>query len=135
MDDAIQKVAQKNNTKITVSDAQNDSATQLNDIQNFISQGVDAILINPVDSDAVIPAIKAANNAHIPVIAMDRGSNGGTVLTTVASDNVAAGKMAAQAIQNIVGKDAKYWSYQEHLGHPLQLTVVRGSIQKLRHLV
>lgn len=107
MDDAIQKVAQKNNTKITVSDAQNDSATQLNDIQNFISQGVDAILINPVDSDAVIPAIKAANNAHIPVIAMDRGSNGGTVLTTVASDNVAAGKMAAQAIQNIVGKDAK----------------------------
>ncbi|QDK71625.1 substrate-binding domain-containing protein [Lactococcus protaetiae] len=107
MDNAIQAMAKKNNTKITVSDAQNDSATQLNDIQNFISQNVDAILINPVDSDAIVPAINAANNAHIPVIAMDRGSNGGTVLATVASDNVAAGKMAAEAVKDLVGAHAK----------------------------
>lgn len=107
MDDAISAMAKKNNTKVTISDAQNDSATQLNDVQNFISQGVDAILINPVDSDAVVPAIKAANAAHIPVIAMDRGANGGTVLTTVASDNVKAGQMAAQAVAQLVGKNVK----------------------------
>ncbi len=107
MDNAIQAMAKKNETKITVADAQNDSATQLNDVQNFISQNVDAILINPVDSDAIVPAIKAANTAHIPVICMDRGTNGGTVLTTVASDNVAAGKMAAQAIEKLVGSKAK----------------------------
>ncbi|TKV25566.1 substrate-binding domain-containing protein, partial [Citrobacter sp. TBCS-11] len=58
-------------------------------------------------SDAIVPAIKAVNNAHIPVIAMDRGANGGTVLTTVASDNVAAGKMAAQAVEKLVGKNVK----------------------------
>lgn len=107
MDNAIQAMAKKNDTPITVSDAQNDSATQLNDVQNFISQGVDAILINPVDSDAIVPAIKAANNAHIPVICMDRGTNGGTVLATVASDNVEAGKMAAQAVEKLAGKNAK----------------------------
>lgn len=107
MEKAIQAMADKNKTKITVSDAQNDSATQLNNIQNFVSQNVDAILVNPVDSDAIVPAIKAANNAHIPVIAMDRGANGGTVLTTVASDNIQAGKMAAQAVKDLVGADAK----------------------------
>ena len=45
--------------------------------QNFISQNVDALLINPVDSDAIVTSIKAANNANIPVILIDRGSNGG----------------------------------------------------------
>lgn len=107
MDDAIRAMAKDKGTKITVSDAQNDSATQLNDVQNFISQGVDAILINPVDSDAVVPAIRAANAAKIPVIAMDRGATGGELLTTVASDNVEAGRMAAKAIAEKVGKDAK----------------------------
>ncbi|MFC4652093.1 substrate-binding domain-containing protein [Lactococcus nasutitermitis] len=107
MDNAITKMAKKDGAKVTISDAQNDSATQLNDVQNFVSQNVDAILINPVDSDAVVPAIKAANNAHIPVICMDRGANGGTVLATVASDNVKAGKMAAEAVEKYVGKDAK----------------------------
>ncbi|HEY0222854.1 MAG TPA: substrate-binding domain-containing protein [Lactovum miscens] len=107
MDNAITSMAKNDGTKITVSDAQNDSATQLNDVQNFVSQNVDAILINPVDSDAIVSAIKAANNANIPVICMDRGANGGTVLATVASDNVKAGKMAAAAVEKYVGKDAK----------------------------
>lgn len=107
MKDAIQAMAKKNGTKITVSDAQNDASTQLNDIQNFISQKVDAILVNPVDSGSVGPAVKAANNAGIPIVAMDRGSNAGTVLSTVASDNVAAGKMAAQEIAKEFGKGAR----------------------------
>ena len=107
MDDAIQTMAKKNGTKITVSDAQNDASTQLNDVQNFVSQKVDAILINPVDSDSIVPAIKSANTAGIPVVLMDRSSNGGTVLSTVASDNVKAGQMAAEEIYSIYGKGAR----------------------------
>lgn len=92
---------------LKVADAQDDAARQADDVQNFISQNVDAILINPVDSDAIVPAIKAANNASIPVILIDRGSNGGDVLTTVASDNVEAGKMAADYIVKELGEKAK----------------------------
>ena len=51
-----------------IADAQDDAARQADDIQNFISQNVDALLINPVDSDAIVTSIKAANNANIPVI-------------------------------------------------------------------
>ena len=84
-------------------------------ISNFISQNVDALLINPVDSDAIVTSIKAANNANIPVILIDRGSNGGEVLTTVASDNVEAGKMAAEFITKQLGEKAKLLNYQESL--------------------
>ncbi|MEY8536925.1 substrate-binding domain-containing protein [Lactococcus muris] len=107
MDKGIKDAAEKAGTEINVSDAQNDAAKQTNDVQNFISQNVDAILINPVDSDAIVPAIEAANNANIPVILMDRGASGGEVLTTVASDNVEAGKMAAEFIAKEAGKNAK----------------------------
>ena len=37
---------------LQVEDAQNDVSKQLNQIQNFIAQGVDAIIVNPVDTDA-----------------------------------------------------------------------------------
>lgn len=107
MKDGLDKYADKKEVSLKVADAQDDAARQADDVQNFISQNVDAILINPVDSDAIVPAIKAANNASIPVILIDRGSNGGDVLTTVASDNVEAGKMAADYIVKELGEKAK----------------------------
>ncbi|MGQ9411758.1 substrate-binding domain-containing protein [Streptococcus pluranimalium] len=107
MKEGIDKYAKDKSVKVKVADAQDDATRQADDVQNFVSQNVDAILINPVDSDAIVPAIKAANSADIPVILIDRGSNGGDVLTTVASDNVEAGKMAADYIIKELGKDAK----------------------------
>ncbi len=65
------------------------------------------LLINPVDSAAIVPAVEAANNANIPVIAIDRSSDGGTLLTTVASNNEEGGKMAAEFILEQLGENAK----------------------------
>ncbi|KHD45235.1 substrate-binding domain-containing protein [Streptococcus hongkongensis] len=107
MKDGLASYAKDKKVSMKVSDAQDDAARQADDIQNFISQNVDAILINPVDSKAVVTSIKAANSANIPVILIDRGSEGGDVLTTVASDNVAAGKMAAEFVVKELGKKAK----------------------------
>lgn len=103
----VDETAKKNDTKVQTFDAQNDSAKQNNQISDLVTKKVDVIIINPVDSDAIVPAIKKANDAGIPVVACDRGSNGGKLLTTVASDNVLAGKMAGQYLEKIVGKDAK----------------------------
>lgn len=107
MKDGLEKAAGEKEVTLKIADAQDDAARQADDIQNFISQNVDALLINPVDSDAIVTSIKAANNANIPVILIDRGSNGGEVLTTVASDNVEAGKMAAEFITKQLGEKAK----------------------------
>lgn len=107
MKDGLDKFASEKKVSLKVADAQDDAARQADDIQNFISQNVDAILINPVDSKAVVSSIKAANSANIPVILIDRGSEGGDVLTTVASDNVEAGKMAAEFVVKELGEKAK----------------------------
>ncbi|MCK1189244.1 substrate-binding domain-containing protein [Streptococcus uberis] len=107
MKDGLDKFAGEKKVSLKVTDAQDDAARQADDIQNFISQNVDAILINPVDSKAVVSSIKAANSANIPVILIDRGSEGGDVLTTVASDNVEAGKMAAEFVVKELGEKAK----------------------------
>lgn len=101
--DGAQEAAKKNDVELVVTDAQNDAAKQQNDIQSFVTRDVDAILVNPVDSAAVVPAVKAANEADIPVVALDRGSEGGSVATTIASDNVTGGRMAAEFLAEQVG--------------------------------
>ena len=93
--DGAQKAADAAGAKLIVVDAQDDSAKMTAGIEDLINKKVSAILVNPTDSDAVVPAIQKANEAGIPVFTVDRGANGGTVVAHIASDNVAGGKMAA----------------------------------------
>jgi ABC-type sugar transport system substrate-binding protein len=101
--DGAQTEASKLGVKLTVQDSQNDASMQANHVQNFITAQDKAMILNPVDSDAIVPSVKAANNANIPVIAVDRGANGGKLVTTVASDNVQGGRDAADQIASLVG--------------------------------
>ncbi|MFI5629616.1 substrate-binding domain-containing protein [Streptomyces sp. NPDC051664] len=88
---------------LTVTDAQNDASQQANQLQNFTGAGMQSIIVNPVDSDAVGPAVRAANKADIPVVAADRGVNKADTATLVASDNVAGGRLAAKALAEKLG--------------------------------
>jgi len=101
--DGAQEAADEAGVELVISDAQNDTAQQQDDVQNFISQQVSAILVNPVDSDAVVPAVEAANDAGIPVIALDRKASGGEVATTIASNNVQGGRMDGEELIRLVG--------------------------------
>lgn len=101
--DGARQAADEAGAQLLVSDAQDDAATQQDDVQNFVTQQVDAILINPVDSAAIVPAVQAANQANIPVIALDRGASGGEIATLIASDNVEGGRIAAKELIDLVG--------------------------------
>jgi inositol transport system substrate-binding protein len=57
---------------LQVEDAQNDVAKQQSQIQNFIASGVDAIIVNPVDTDATAAMSKLAADAKIPLIYVNR---------------------------------------------------------------
>ena len=105
--EGIVDLAEEKGSQVKVLDAQDDTSKQSNDVDDLIQQGVDILLINPVDSSAITPAVEAANSAGIPVVTIDRSSEGGQVLTLVASDNVEGGKMAAQYIEEISGENAK----------------------------
>jgi ABC-type sugar transport system substrate-binding protein len=102
--DGAQAQATKLGAALTVTDAQNDPSQQVNQVQNFTSQGMQAIIINPVDSNAAAPAVTLAERAGIPVIAADRGVTGAEVAQTVASDNVAGGKLAAEELAAQMGE-------------------------------
>lgn len=94
--DGAQKAADAAGVKLVVVDAQDDSAKMTAGIEDLINKKVSALLINPTDADAVVPSVQKANAANIPVFTVDRGANGGVVVSHIASDNVAGGKMAAE---------------------------------------
>lgn len=96
--DGAQESASNAGVNLIILDAQNDAAKQLANIENLIQQKVSVIIVNPVDSKAVIPAIEAANRANIPVITVDRNADGGKVVAAIASDNVEGGRMAGKYI-------------------------------------
>ncbi|GHH35563.1 substrate-binding domain-containing protein [Lentzea cavernae] len=89
-----QEMADKLGAKLTVVDAQNDATNQVNQVQTLVTQGVKAIILNPVDTKQSAPAAKAAEQANIPLIAVDRAVEG-KVAAEVASNNVSGGSLAA----------------------------------------
>lgn len=105
--DGVQDLAKKNDTKLQVSDAQNDTAKQNNDVEDLIQKKVDVLIINPVDSSAISSAVKDANDAGIPVITVDRSADSGKVLSLVASNSTKGGQMAAKYMIEKLGANAK----------------------------
>ena len=99
-----QETADRLDATLIVVDAKNDSATQNTQIQELIEQKVSMLLINPVDSDEVGAIIQSANTAGIPVITLDRSANSGKVVSHIASDNVAGGKMAGSYLAELLEK-------------------------------
>ena len=92
---------------LLVLDSQNDPAKELANVEDLTVRGVKVLLINPTDSDAVGNAIAIANKAKLPVLTLDRGANKGTVVSHIASDNIAGGKMAGDFIAQKLGEKAK----------------------------
>ena len=105
--DGAQAKADELGATLIVFDSQDDAATEMSNVEDLITQGVDLIMINPTDSDAVGNAVTAANEAGIPVITLDRSANSGEVVAHIASDNVAGGKMAGGFIVELLAGAGK----------------------------
>ena len=94
----LQEAAAKQGYQLTVTSGDFDLAKQQSQIENFIVQGVDAIIVCPADSKGIGPAIERANQANIPVFTADIAAQGGQVVSHVASDNLSGGRLAAEYI-------------------------------------
>lgn len=105
--DGAKAKAEELGATLTVVDAQDNASKQASDVEDLIQQKVDLILINPVDSAAVATAVESVNAAGIPVITIDRSSEGGEVVSHIASDNVAGGVLAGEYLLELVGEGAK----------------------------
>ncbi|MDQ0760956.1 ABC transporter permease/substrate-binding protein [Streptomyces canus] len=127
-----QAEAEKLGVDLTVTDAQNDASQQANQLQNFTSSSLGAIIVNPVDSDAASNSVKAADKAKIPVIAVDRGVNKASVDALVASDNVAGGELAAKTIGEKLGGKGKIVILQGQAGTSAARERAQGFTQGLK---
>ncbi|MDH7475541.1 MAG: ribose ABC transporter substrate-binding protein RbsB, partial [Anaerolineae bacterium] len=103
---AEQKAAELG-VKLIVVDSQDDPAKEATNIEDLIQKKVDALLINPTDADAVVPSVQKANAAGIPVFTIDRAAAGGNIVSHIASDNVAGGKMAGEYLAQLLGGKGK----------------------------
>jgi ribose transport system substrate-binding protein len=81
-----------------------DLARQQSEIDNFVVQRVDAIIVCPVDSKGIGPAIQRAEAAGIPVFTADIRAYGVPVTAHVASDNREGGRQAATFMAQAIGK-------------------------------
>lgn len=88
---------------LNIVDAQDDSAKQMTDLEDLAVQGVDVIIVNPVDSDAITTSIQSLNEKNIPVITVDRGANGGEIVSHIASDNNLGGQLAGDYASELLG--------------------------------
>lgn len=105
--DGAQKKADELGYTLVVLDSQNDPAKELSNVEDLTVRGAKVLLINPTDSEAVGNAVRIANRNNIPVITLDRGAAKGDVVSHIASDNVAGGKMAGDFIAQKLGAGAK----------------------------
>ncbi len=87
--------------KITSVSADYDLNKQVSQIENFIAAGVDIIMLNAVDDEAIAPAVMRAKQAGIVVAAFDVSAPGADV--TVMTDNIAAGRKACEYITEQLG--------------------------------
>jgi ribose transport system substrate-binding protein len=83
--------------------AESDIAAEVNMVENAVNRNVAGIVLAPSDPDALVPAVKKAWEAHIPVVIIDSALSEAFLST----DNEKAGEMCAQALISKVGQTGK----------------------------
>ncbi|MGB3831754.1 MAG: sugar ABC transporter substrate-binding protein [Mesorhizobium sp.] len=96
---------------LQVEDAQNDVAKQQSQVQNFIASGVNAIIVNPVDTDATVALSKIAGDAGIPLVYVNREPVNVNELPAkqafVASDERESGTLETQEVCRLLKEAGK----------------------------
>src|SRR5262249_9240612 len=96
LEEGLRTEAAKDSFDLVVTSGDFDLGKQSSQIEDFITRKVDAIIVSPVDSRGIGPAIKKANDAGIPVFTSDIAAQEGNVISHIASDNVAGGRLAGE---------------------------------------
>jgi len=90
MVDGAEQAAQEADASLTVFNANDEPAAQNNAIQNYIEQGVDGIMVVAIDTEGIQPAIEDADEAGIPVVAIDAVVDNPAVDAQIGVDNADA---------------------------------------------
>lgn len=92
MNEGAQKAADAAGAELVIFNANNDPAAQNNAIETYIQQGVDGLVVVAIDTNGIMPAVNAAAEAGIPVVAVDAVLPEGPQKAQVGVDNEGAGR-------------------------------------------
>lgn len=118
--DAMEDAAAEQGVRLIVNDAQREAVRQVQQIESFISQGVDAIILNPCEMEASSPAVRKAREAGIPIINVNSE-------TTVAPDGFVGSRdeesaeIALEHIADLMGGKGNIVVMHGYMGQAAQL--------------
>ncbi|MFH5832186.1 sugar ABC transporter substrate-binding protein [Halalkalibaculum sp. DA3122] len=124
--DAMATEAEQQGVTLLVNDAQRSALTQLEHVERFISQGVDAIILNPVEVEASSPAVDLARRSGIPIINVNSETRSEPT-AFVGSDDVRAGEMAMEFIAESLGGSGNVLMLQGYMGQAAQIKREQGA--------
>lgn len=106
MQKAFEEAAKTIGAEVIITDAAHDVAQQANDIDDMIQRGIDILILNPTDSEGIEPAVVAADEAGVIVVAVDAQASG-PIDTFVGSRNYDAGYLAGKKMVEDLGGKGK----------------------------
>lgn len=117
-----QDAAREYGIDLLVRNGQGEIGTEIAVIQQFIAQGVDLILVSPSDAEGIVPAIRLANNAGIPVIEVNSTvGDGAETVTYVGADDYMFGLQQGALLVEAIGESGKAALILGHLGVSAQI--------------
>lgn len=130
--DGAEDEAEKLGVDLTVSNASGNISREVSIIEQYIAQDMDAIIAIASDSEGIVPVIKQANAANIPVIASQTAvSEGAETVAYVGADNVEYGRRLADATAEAIGGEGSVAMILGQLGSSPQIDRKEGFVQQI----
>ncbi|MFE9174294.1 ABC transporter substrate-binding protein [Streptomyces kebangsaanensis] len=121
--------------KLLTTNAQSQLSKQISDIKDMLAQGAQLLIVAPLNSDGLEPALQAAAAEHVPVITVDRKLNATACKDYVAflgSDFVEQGKRAADAMIEVTGGKGKVAILLGASGNNVTTDRTKGFVDRIR---
>ncbi len=122
----IDAYAKANNIDVLFNSANLDVNTQASQVDQFISAGVDAIIVVPVQADSLAPQVASAKAKNIPFLAVNASLNSKDLAGSVLPDDVKAGEQEMQMMADKLGGKGNIVVLQGPLGQSGELDRTKG---------
>jgi inositol transport system substrate-binding protein len=125
--------AKKLDIKVIIQDAQASTPKQASDLENALTQGVDAIVLTPTDVTAIAPAVDEVIEDDVPVVAVDRRVEGTSKpVPYVTADNIAGGRLQGEWVTKNMPQGARVALITGQIGSTTHIDRAKGIHEALK---
>ncbi len=111
---------------------EDDREQQVQVVEGFLSQGVQGIVLAPLDRRALVRPVEEARRAGVPTVIIDSGLDSDSIVGFVATDNVKGGQLAAQRLGELLGGKGRVLLLRYQEGSASTMERERGFLEEMR---